>query len=172
LLRVLPVGAWLHGSLVLCVLSIRFVVRTCNNVCFKPRLSLMARPLWLQFSNALQTKSFLCFRYEFSAMCCGLTLALGRAGFRPGSRGRITCCVLKGATFAWCVPNGATFAWCVPKGATVSSAKDPKPFPPRSTALYRPDSGNGEADQLAGLKQGPPFHLSVSTFGQPAGGGR
>jgi hypothetical protein len=48
--------------------------------------------------------------------------------------------------------------------------KDPKPFPPRSAQFHRADANNGEAAQLAGLKQGPPLDLSVSPIGRPEGG--
>ena len=40
----------------------------------------LARPLPLQFSHGLETKSFLRFTFSCSALCCGWTLALGRAG--------------------------------------------------------------------------------------------
>ncbi len=39
-------------------------------------------------------------------------------------------------------------------------------------ALNRADADKGGADQLAGLRQGPPFGLSVSPVGRPAGGRR
>ncbi len=48
--------------------------------------------------------------------------------------------------------------------------KDPKPFPPRSPTLNRSDANDGEADQLAGLRQGLSMDLSVSPVGRPAGG--
>ncbi len=85
-------------------------------------------------------ESFLRLPFFFSTMRCGLTLALGRTGFRPGSRGPFL------------------------------SGKGPKTISTQVGTLNRPDASHGGADQLAGLKQGPLFELSVSPFGRPAGG--
>ena len=41
------------------------------------------------------------------------------------------------------------------RSATLVRQKNPKPFPPRPATLNRSDAGNGEAHQLAKLRQGP-----------------
>ena len=74
-------------------------------------------------------------------MRCGFTLALGRTGFRPGSRGPFV------------------------------SAKGPKTTFAQVGTLDRSDASHGGADQLAGLKQDPLFDLSVSPVSRLAGGG-
>ncbi len=45
--------------------------------------------------------------------------------------------------------------------------KDPKPFPPMSATFNRADASPRRADQLAGLRQGPPVDLRVSPVGRP-----
>ena len=47
--------------------------------------------------------------------------------------------------------------------------KDPKPLTPRLATLDEVNADFRRADQLALLKQGPPFHSSVHLLGQPAG---
>jgi hypothetical protein len=128
----------------------------------------MARPLRLPFPHVLPMNSFFHCTFYFSSMCYCLTLALGRAWVRLGSR---ACCLAR--------PEGRNYHLmrleernhCVEK-------KAPKPFSPRSAPFNRADAGNGRAAQLArpalsfveGLRQGPPLDLSVSPVGRSAGG--
>jgi hypothetical protein len=85
----------------------------------------MARPLQFPILHFHLTKSLLCVTISSSPLCCGWPLVLGSAGLRPGSRGPML------------------------------RQQDTKPFSPRSVPFNRADADHGEADQLAGLRQGP-----------------
>jgi hypothetical protein len=50
--------------------------------------------------------------------------------------------------------------------------KDPKPLTPRPASSEKANAGHGRADQLAGLRQGPPAHESVRLWGRMAGVGQ
>ena len=50
--------------------------------------------------------------------------------------------------------------------------KDPKPLTPHSASLEKANAGHGRADQLAGLRQGPPVHENVRLWGRMAGVGQ
>ncbi len=86
----------------------------------------------------------------------GWGVGLRDAGFRPGSRD----------------PFDRARTGPVAQDRLFFREKDPKPFPPRSATLNRADAGPRRADQLAGLRQGPPVVLSVSPVGRPVGGGQ